>query len=524
MKRGLSFSGRERHCIFLNKQDGTFADISTVSGLDLPDDGRGSARCDWDHDGDLDFWVSNRNAPTIRFFENTLKPNGDFLAVRLTGITCNRDAIGARLQLQLTGEAKPLLRTLRAGEGFLSQSSKWIHFGLGEGHSIEQLTVNWPDGSSDIYHDLASNAHFRITQGEGKVTKWKRPIVPALPVRAPLEQGIASTGAAVTSLSRIPVPPIHYQNFAGNQVSLFQGAKKFSRPILINLWATWCAPCLRELADLQQRSSDLEGAGIDVIALCVDEVNEQGTGVPAGSPQDVAKKLNLPFAVGTANTQLVDTLQMVHDLMFDIHVPLPLPSSLLVDGDGRLLVIYKGQLNVDELLKDATSRAGLSGAERRSLTEPFPGIWVAPPRVLSFVDLATKMFKRGYTKEALAYYQKNSKSLSSHPQSFELMVLLGKALEKEKRHKDAIGAYRFGLTRSPDFTPALAALAQLLATCPDASLRDPQQALSLADKAVRLTNARDIDALKSLAAAFDATGQTASAKAVRTEINKLEKP
>lgn len=524
VKRGLSFSGRERHCVFLNKQDGTFADISTVSGLDLPDDGRGSARCDWDHDGDLDFWVSNRNAPTVRYFENTLEPSGDFLAIRLTGTTCNRDAIGARLQLHLEGEAKPLLRTLRAGEGFLSQSSRWIHFGLGSESSIESLTIDWPDGSSGDFRELTSNTHFQITQGEARATEWTRPVEPSLAVGVPAVGGVASAGAAVTSLSLIPVPPIHYQDLAGKRVYLFDGQKKTSRPILINLWATWCAPCLRELADFQQRSSDLKRAGIDVFALCVDDIDEQGVGMPATEVGDIVKKLKLPFSAGKANAQLVDTLQMVHDLMFDIHVPLPLPSSLLVDGDGRLLVIYKGPLNVDDLIQDATSHARLSGSERRALTQPFPGKWIAPPRVLSLVDLATKMFERGYTREALAYYQSNSKSLSGHPQATRLMVLLGKALEKERRFKDAIGAYQFGLSRNADFTPALAALAQLLATCPELSLRDPQQALSLADKAVRLTNARDVDALRSLASAFDATGQATSAKAVRAEIGKLEKP
>ena len=58
---GKAFSGNERNCVFLNTRDGRFADISAGSGLDFPDDGRAIAVTDWDQDGDLDLWISNRN-------------------------------------------------------------------------------------------------------------------------------------------------------------------------------------------------------------------------------------------------------------------------------------------------------------------------------------------------------------------------------------------------------------------------------------------------------------------------------
>ena len=67
IREGKSISGRERHCCYLNIGNNHFADIWSVTGLDLVDDGRAVALTDWDHDGDLDMWIANRTSPAIRF-------------------------------------------------------------------------------------------------------------------------------------------------------------------------------------------------------------------------------------------------------------------------------------------------------------------------------------------------------------------------------------------------------------------------------------------------------------------------
>ena len=66
LRQGRAFSGYERHHCFLNTRDGRFTDVSAVSGIDYPEDGRGMAYCDWDFDGDLDLWISHRTGPQVR--------------------------------------------------------------------------------------------------------------------------------------------------------------------------------------------------------------------------------------------------------------------------------------------------------------------------------------------------------------------------------------------------------------------------------------------------------------------------
>ena len=164
-----SLSGREPNCMFLNTQNGKFATVSGVSGFDFPDDARALAVTDWDGDGDLDLWVTNRTGPRIRFLQNHLGEGRRYVAVKLEATKGNRDAIGARVEVVFQGNNESrLVRTLRAGEGFLSQSSKWLHFGLGD-DPMERIMVTWPDGSEQSISDVKVNSHLHITQGQSVV-------------------------------------------------------------------------------------------------------------------------------------------------------------------------------------------------------------------------------------------------------------------------------------------------------------------------------------------------------------------
>ncbi|MDP7656788.1 MAG: VCBS repeat-containing protein, partial [Roseibacillus sp.] len=123
IRDGASFSGRERHCAFLNTGQGRFADISAVSGFGLPSDGRGLAITDWDHDGDLDLWLSNRSAPRAQFLQNRIPPQGSgWIAFRLQGDpsrNCPQDGIGSQVELVTGNSPQRRIKTLHAGNGLM---------------------------------------------------------------------------------------------------------------------------------------------------------------------------------------------------------------------------------------------------------------------------------------------------------------------------------------------------------------------------------------------------------------------
>ena len=174
LRDGQSWSGMERHCVFLNLGEAKFADASAVTGLDFPDDGRGLAVVDWDQDGDLDLWFSNRTGPRVRFLRNDSNSKNSYVAFRLRSESANPDAIGAEVELFFKGEDDERhIRTLRAGSGFISQSSKWVHFGVPEGREISHAIVRWPAGESSEHRGVTAGQRWTLRDTSPEPEAWQ---------------------------------------------------------------------------------------------------------------------------------------------------------------------------------------------------------------------------------------------------------------------------------------------------------------------------------------------------------------
>ena len=122
---------------------------------------RGTAFGDMDNDGDIDIVVSNlKDTPTI------LRNDGDntsqWLAVKLIGTHCNRDAIGARVTV--ISEDLTQMREVKSGSGYLSQNDLRLHFGLGAAVSVDSLTVRWLCGKVQTLQNIKTNQVLVISE------------------------------------------------------------------------------------------------------------------------------------------------------------------------------------------------------------------------------------------------------------------------------------------------------------------------------------------------------------------------
>jgi len=436
---GKSWSGKERNCCFLNLgNDQAFADVSAVTGLDLIDDGRVVAVTDWDFDGKLDFWLSNRTAPRVRFLKNESMVEPHFLALRLQGTQCNRDAIGARVELHRSG-ATPMIKTLHAGDGYLAQSSKWLHFGLGTDAAIEHVIVRWPGGESETFTNILPDQHFLLVQRSGRAQAWKprrEPVKFASHEQSPVPPE-SSTRTSI--VGRIPMLDVTYQSWNGStaQIKDHQG-----KPLLINLWSTTCGPCLHELNEWSNDIPEMEKAGLNILALCVDKTEAQ-------QAQKVLKKIGFNMPSGMASDDLVNAMEIFHRAYLESRRRLPVPCSFLLDREGRVAVIYKGRVSSKQLMDDVALLEA-TPHQRRAAAVPFAGRWTSKPLPADPRPVLATIVKAGQADNAIAY-AKNclSDSLIAEAHGIDIHRLLGDLYLDQRKIAAAVKSYQQILTLSP---------------------------------------------------------------------------
>jgi len=157
IREDYSWNGHEPN-VFYVKQNGGYRDASGVSGLDFADDTRTFAVTDFDGDGIPDLVLKNRLGPQIRAMQNDCSGARQAIAISLRGTKSNRDAIGARV------EVNKQVQYLSAGSGFLSQHSKRLHFGLA-GQPIAHVKITWPSGAVQEAAGLEPGYAYTIVEG-----------------------------------------------------------------------------------------------------------------------------------------------------------------------------------------------------------------------------------------------------------------------------------------------------------------------------------------------------------------------
>jgi thiol-disulfide isomerase/thioredoxin len=145
----------------------------------------------------------------------------------------------------------------------------------------------------------------------------------------------ASTGSI--SSQKLPdfVPDFTLNDPWGEPHSISEWSGK---PLLINFWATWCAPCRREMPLLQ--------------ALHASQTDLQVLGIAIDRPADVQSYLaesgiSYPSLVGKEDAMAVSEL-------FGLNT-LGLPFTVVASSTGRILTIYIGEFAASELEQMATT-------------------------------------------------------------------------------------------------------------------------------------------------------------------------
>jgi len=129
---------------------------ATAAGLSTSN-GRGLATFDFDRDGDQDVVIADTSG-AFKLYENGAD-GGNWLQVRVRSGTGT--AIGTRIRVVTSGET--ITRVQSSRSDFFSQSSRTLHFGLGDA-SVERLEIVRPDGTELSFDDVEANGRVLVTR------------------------------------------------------------------------------------------------------------------------------------------------------------------------------------------------------------------------------------------------------------------------------------------------------------------------------------------------------------------------
>ena len=127
---------------------------------------------------------------------------------------------------------------------------------------------------------------------------------------------VGSMAAFLVKAERPAVPDLVFKDSAGSEVNL---SKWQGRVVLLNLWATWCAPCRKEMPTLNEVQKQLGSKDFEVVALSVDR-----KGLEASSA----------FLKDTGADALGLYVDETTKSLGDVQA-LGLPVTLLIDRKGR---------------------------------------------------------------------------------------------------------------------------------------------------------------------------------------------
>ncbi len=124
--------------------------------------GRGAVYADLDSDGDLDLVLTN-NGGKPRVLRNDQALKNHWIRFKLQGTKCNRDAIGAKIELKIEGRPTQL-RFISPTRGYLSSVEPTATFGLGEDDHIDEVVIHWPGGETQTIAKPEVNKLHEVTQ------------------------------------------------------------------------------------------------------------------------------------------------------------------------------------------------------------------------------------------------------------------------------------------------------------------------------------------------------------------------
>ncbi len=182
--------------------------------------------------------------------------------------------------------------------------------------------------------------HGRI--GYGRYARYTPALIALLIIAALVVIGVwqrrpGSESAGAGRLVGQAAPPFTLTLLDGTTLTL---ADLRGKVVVLNFWASWCAPCERELPRFQELSEAWSHTGEPVQVVGIGVKRDYGDGARA-----LVQRLGLTFPVGrdTAGTdELIGPIQHAYGVS-------TLPTTVFIRPDGTIAALHIGELSEDQI-------------------------------------------------------------------------------------------------------------------------------------------------------------------------------
>lgn len=141
---------------------------------------------------------------------------------------------------------------------------------------------------------------------------------------------INSTSAQTQQLS---LPDFTMADLSGQPHSIHEWQGKIR---IINFWATWCPPCLKEMPEFNELQKKYADKNVQFIGIALDDVEPVKAFI-------TAKNIQYPILIGADQG-----IKLAHNLGNLVDT---VPFTLVADKNGRIVKTYMGELKSDQLLE-----------------------------------------------------------------------------------------------------------------------------------------------------------------------------
>lgn len=160
------------------------------------------------------------------------------------------------------------------------------------------------------------------------------------------EEGVYADETSPPEIASGYVPEgIMSREFKLLQEGRFKLSDFSGKVVVLNIWASWCGPCRREIPEIEEARREYAARGVEFVGLTAENPQADGERV-----RKFVRESKLGYRIGWIDRESARALMRGHNMI---------PQTFVIAGDGQIIMHLKGyaQGRTTDLLREAIERA-----------------------------------------------------------------------------------------------------------------------------------------------------------------------